>query len=279
MKHRLAICIAGVVLFLGGPVFAQAGAATKTVSASGGSVTFTAAVRNAKTCGWSSSPTIAGFAATVRCKTGTVARSARFKANTSTTAKSYAITLIVRGTSTTVHHWNVDQAGKTPLTSYNGNYNDTLIGVVTVTAVTAYSAESVGTTDGITAPGGAAVINGEFWAVSQGTSPAGQWSVYGITNIPTPIPADGIVGGLGLNTFYLNDPNWNASSASFNDGTCSPFVMQFSSAGATSTTITCEGGYDVYNDTLNFVGTLTLSPCYIPGSIYNASDATTLCNH
>ena len=117
MKRRLAICIASVVLFLGGLVIVQASAATKTISASGGSVTFTAAVRNAKTCAWSSSPKIAGFTATVQCKTGTVARSAMFKANTSTRAKSYTITLTVRGSSTTVHHWNVDQAGKTPPTT------------------------------------------------------------------------------------------------------------------------------------------------------------------
>jgi hypothetical protein len=119
MKRRLAICIASVVLFLGGLVVVQAGAATKTVSASGGSVTFTTAVKNAKTCGWSSSPKIAGFTATVQCKTGTVTRSARFKANTSTTAKSYTITLTVRGTSSGAQtvHWKVIQAGKKPPTT------------------------------------------------------------------------------------------------------------------------------------------------------------------
>jgi len=117
MKRRIAVSIASVALCLGGLVVTQAGAATKTVSASGGSVTLTAAVRNAKTCGWSSSPKIAGFAKTVKCKTGTVARSARFTANTSTTSKSYAITLIVRGKTTTVDHWKVIQAGKTTTTT------------------------------------------------------------------------------------------------------------------------------------------------------------------
>src|ERR1019366_6894400 len=117
MKRKIAVSIASVALCLGGLVVAQAGATTRTVSASGGSLTFTATVRNATTCAWSSSPTIAGFAKTVKCKTGTVARSARFTANTSTTAKSYAITLTVRGSSTTVHHWKVIQAGKTPPTT------------------------------------------------------------------------------------------------------------------------------------------------------------------
>ena len=119
MKRSLAICIASVVLILGGLVAAQAGAATETVSASGGSKTFTASVSYAKTCEWSSSPKIAGFAATVRCETGTVARSARFKANTSTTAKSYTITLTVRGSTPppAIIHWKVDQAGRKPSTT------------------------------------------------------------------------------------------------------------------------------------------------------------------
>jgi hypothetical protein len=88
------------------------------VSASGGSVTLTATVRNAKTCGWSSSPTIPGFAKTVKCKTGTVARSARFTANTSTTTKSYAVTLTVRGKTTTLDHWKVTQSGSTTTTTF-----------------------------------------------------------------------------------------------------------------------------------------------------------------
>lgn len=117
MKRRIAVSIASVVLCLGGLVVAQAGAATRTVSASGGSVSFTASVRNAKTCGWSSSPEIAGFAKTVKCKTGTVSRSARFTANTSTTAKSYAVILIVRGKTATVDHWKVTQAGETSPTT------------------------------------------------------------------------------------------------------------------------------------------------------------------
>src|ERR1019366_9350357 len=111
MKRKIAVSIASVALCLGGLVVAQASATTRTVSASGGSLTFTATVRNATTCAWSSSPTIAGFAKTVKCKIGTVARSARFTAN------SYAITLTVRGSSTTVHHWKVIQAGKTPPTT------------------------------------------------------------------------------------------------------------------------------------------------------------------
>ena len=93
-------------------VLASTGVPTYNLSAKGGTVKFSATVRNVKTCAWSSSPKVAGFDATVKCKDGKVARSARFKANTSTEAKFYAITLTVRGKSTTVDHWKVDEAGK-----------------------------------------------------------------------------------------------------------------------------------------------------------------------
>ena len=117
MKRRMGISIASVVLCLSGLVFAQAGAATKTVSPSGGSMTFTTAVRDAKTCGWSSSPKIAGFTATVQCTTGIIARTAKFKSNASTRTKSYVITLTVHGKTTKIDHWKVIQAGKTTTTT------------------------------------------------------------------------------------------------------------------------------------------------------------------
>jgi hypothetical protein len=83
------------------------------LGAKGGTVRLAATVKNAKTCAWSSSPKVAGFDATVKCKTGKVARSVKLKANTSTKSKSYAIRLTVRGKSTTVDQWKVDEAGKT----------------------------------------------------------------------------------------------------------------------------------------------------------------------
>ena len=117
MKRRIAVSLASIALCLGGLVVDQAGAATKTVSASGGSVTLTATVRNAKTCGWSSSPKIAGFAKTMKCKTGTVSRSARFTANATTQVKIYTITLTVKGTTTGVTRWTVKEAGSVPPTT------------------------------------------------------------------------------------------------------------------------------------------------------------------
>jgi hypothetical protein len=117
MKRRLAVSIACIALGLSGLAFANAGASTRTVSASGGSVTFRATVRNATTCKWSSSPKIAGFATTVRCKNGTVARSAKFHANASTNTKSYVIALTTHGKRTTIKYWEVTQAGQTTTTT------------------------------------------------------------------------------------------------------------------------------------------------------------------
>jgi hypothetical protein len=117
MKRRIAVSIASVALCLGGLVVAQAGAATKTVSSSGGSVTLTATVRNAKTCSWSSSPKIAEFTTTVKCKTGSVARSARFTANASTQMKRYTITLTAKGATTGITRWTVEEAGVVPPTT------------------------------------------------------------------------------------------------------------------------------------------------------------------
>jgi len=117
MKRRIAVTIASIALCLGGLVVAQAGAATKTVSASGGLIRFAATVRNAKTCSWSSRPRIAGFAKTVKCNTGNVARSAKFSTNTSTAARSYVVALTVRGKTTTADHWKVTQAGEITTTT------------------------------------------------------------------------------------------------------------------------------------------------------------------
>jgi len=126
MRRRSGLIFASVALCLGGLVLAKAGAATKTVSASGGSVRFASTVRNANTCAWSTNPKIAGFATTVKCTTGTVARTARFRANTSSTATSYEVTLLVRGKITTVNRWKVTQVGESaPTTTTTINFPET----------------------------------------------------------------------------------------------------------------------------------------------------------
>ncbi len=82
------------------------------VGPQGGTIVWVATVNNAKTCTWSSSPNVAGFNATVKCKTGKVTRSAKFQANTSTKVKDYTLTLRVRGETTTVDYLKIVEAVK-----------------------------------------------------------------------------------------------------------------------------------------------------------------------
>jgi hypothetical protein len=79
--------------------------------ASGATIRWTVMVRNAKTCHWSSSPEVVGFDGTVKCKPGRVVRPAKFQANTSTGAKDYTLNLVMRGTTRTVVHLKVVEAG------------------------------------------------------------------------------------------------------------------------------------------------------------------------
>jgi len=90
---------------------------TRHLTAEGGTVKWPVTVHNAKTCSWSSSPSVAGFATTVKCKSGRVERSFRFGANPLTKAKDYTLSLTVRGKATTVDHLKVVEAGRTTPTT------------------------------------------------------------------------------------------------------------------------------------------------------------------
>ncbi len=79
--------------------------------ASGATIRWTVMVHNAKTCRWSSSPEVAGFDGTVKCKPGRVVRPATFQANTSTATKDYTLNLVMRGSTRTVVHLKVVEAG------------------------------------------------------------------------------------------------------------------------------------------------------------------------
>ena len=111
MRRRILACAASVML-ISCLAVTQASASTTTISASGSSARFHATVRNAKTCSWSSNPTIPAFAASVGCKNGVISRVARFSANTSGATKSYVITLTVRGKSRSSFHWDATQAAE-----------------------------------------------------------------------------------------------------------------------------------------------------------------------
>jgi hypothetical protein len=136
MRRGITVGVVSVALCLGSLVFTQAGASSKTVRASGGSVTFTATVRNAKTCEWSSSPKIAGFNVTVKCISGRVSRLARFKANASTQVKRYTITLTAKGATTGVTRWTIKEARIVPPTTTTAASPTTTTTVFPVTTTT-----------------------------------------------------------------------------------------------------------------------------------------------
>jgi hypothetical protein len=117
MKNiRHSVVLVAVVAFvtLAAPsVASTAGAATvptRHLTASGGTIEWTTTVHNAQWCEWSSSATVTGFDATVRCKSGTVTRSATFTANTSSAAKYYTLSLTVLGQTKTVEYLKVVEA-------------------------------------------------------------------------------------------------------------------------------------------------------------------------
>jgi len=87
---------------------------TRYLPASGGTIKWPVMVYNATMCRWSSSPELAGFDGTVKCKPGRVVRPATFQANTSTGAKGYTLNLVMRGTIRTVVHLEVVEAGVMP---------------------------------------------------------------------------------------------------------------------------------------------------------------------
>ena len=125
--HRLLTAalagVAAVALAVAAPAVASASShssasaakvSTRYLSANGGTVTWTVKVHSAKPawCKWSSSPKVAGFNAIVKCKTGKITRSARFKANRLRRPTTHAITLTVLAKVRTVDRWKVIEAGK-----------------------------------------------------------------------------------------------------------------------------------------------------------------------
>jgi hypothetical protein len=117
----VAVIAAGLTSVVGSvqasPKRAEVSTPTRYLGPSGGTVRFSARVKNAQTCRWSSSGTMraAGFDGTLKCKAGRVTRLARFKANPSLgvlpQSRFALLTLTVKGkTGKTVYYLNVEEA-------------------------------------------------------------------------------------------------------------------------------------------------------------------------
>ena len=87
----LAVAVPVVASASSHPAASAATVPTRYLTANGGTVTWTVTVHNAKPewCTWSSSPKVAGFNTTVKCKAGKITRSARFKSNPLTRPTTY----------------------------------------------------------------------------------------------------------------------------------------------------------------------------------------------
>lgn len=158
MKKRWLLVLAlllGLVVPIG-----VAAAATKIptdhFSAKGGSLRFSAAVKNAKTCSWSSSPKVTGFNSTAKCRNGKVSRSAKIRANASARAKDYTLTLTVKGKTTSVDHLKVVEAGRLVVSSTTSTTTSTTT-TSTVPTTTEFTC-----TGNVTVTGAVSGVSGSF---------------------------------------------------------------------------------------------------------------------
>ena len=144
-RARRLLVLAAVLLAFLVPSLASASSTvpipTRDLTAKGGTVKWVVTLPVAKTCTWSSSPKVAGFHATVKCKAGKVSRLAKFHANISTKKKDYTLSLTARGETTAVYRLKVLEAAETTATA-----------TTTVTPPTTTSVPSLNTTTTTTLP-------------------------------------------------------------------------------------------------------------------------------
>jgi hypothetical protein len=84
---------------------------TRQVPAKGGAVTWKTTVKHSGWCVWSSSPKVPKFNTSVKCKAGTVSRSATVPKNLSTKSNDYTLTLKLVAKTSTVQRLSVVEAG------------------------------------------------------------------------------------------------------------------------------------------------------------------------
>ena len=175
--------LVGVVLATGllvpiGVALAATTVVTRNISAKGGTLTFSATVKNAATCAWTSSPTIAGFNETVPCTVGTNSRSAKFPANKSTSAVTWAIKLSVAAKAATVHQWNVVEAAHVvPTTTTTSTTSTTTTTTTSTTTTSTTTTIASGPRPGLTSPNWAGY---QLWG-----EPGGYQSVSSYWTVPT----------------------------------------------------------------------------------------------
>lgn len=201
--HRLITAtlagVAAVALAVAVPVAAAASshpaasastASTRYLPANGGTVKWTVRVHDAKSawCMWTSSPTVSGFNAIMKCKTSTISRSARFKANRLRRPTTYKITLTVLAEARTVDRWRVIEAGKAAPTSTTTTTTTTAPTSASCTNPSYSTSEAEGTDN--TDPNDGAQywwVNNDAWSGSHGPQTlyvCNKSSWYAVSNQP-----------------------------------------------------------------------------------------------
>ena len=186
---------------------------TRYLAANGGVVNWPVAVHNAKTCSWSSSPSVGGFATTVKCKSGRVERSFRFEANPLTKAKDYTLSLTVRGEVTTIDRLKVVEAGHTTPTTTTVPPTTTTTTVPPTTSTTTSTTTTLplSQSPGWTSPNWSGYVltggSGGYQAISA------EWTVPSVdcSSVPDGATSDWV----GVNGFGEQNPGL------FQDGTTS----------------------------------------------------------
>jgi hypothetical protein len=177
--------VVAVVLFATSlPALAASTTPTQHVTAKGGSVTMSATVDSAGWCVWSSSPKVPGFNVSIRCKSGTVSRSAKIGPNWSTEAKDYLLSLNVIAESTIADHLEVVEAGAVPTAiNFVGSYvpGSTVISVTPRVWGVGLGSVTPGTitlTMVDTAIESAGAENGTWRSEGTVTAPTIVWNIY-----------------------------------------------------------------------------------------------------
>jgi len=211
-------------------VASTAAVPTRHLPATGGTIKWPVTVHNAKTCHWSSSPKLAGFDGTVRCKTGRVVRPATFKANTSTGAKAYTLNLVMRGTTRTVDQLKVVEAGKpTSTTTTSATTTSTTTTSTTTTSTTTTTTTTTTPTTTTPPPTSTTTTTPPPTSFPGSTSPiwsgyvltggnggyqtvSGEWTVPTVDCVSTPD---------GYTSDWVGVNGWNSIPGLFQDGTTS----------------------------------------------------------
>lgn len=192
---------------------------TRHLTAKGGTVNWPVEVHSAKTCSWSSSPAVAGFAATLKCGSSRVKRSFRFGANPLTKTKSYILSLTADGQTATIYHLKVVEAGAPAPPSTTTTTDPSTTTSTTIPPTTTTTSSTSTTTTTMPPPGspGYTSPNWSGYVLTGGSG--GYQAIGGGWRVPT-VNCELVPNGLTTDWVGVNGFG-NGNPGLFQDGTTS----------------------------------------------------------